>query len=123
MEIFDVTETDPSLLVTDDLGVNYIDENMILSPAKSTSSLKSRHCSGPATFNRQRHSSDSAFNSRTFPRNKVRKTSVEIPNFRGTVQCFTPLTYIHNHYDLVGDLGSDDMDTDTFSDPEADWVE
>ena len=83
MEIFDVTETDPSLLIADDLGVNYTDEDMILSPAKSTSSLKSRHRSGPATFNRQRHSSDFAFNSRTFPRNRVRKTSIGTPNFRG----------------------------------------
>ena len=125
MEIFDVTETDPSLLVTDDLGVNYTDENMIISPAKSTSSHKSRHCSGPAAFNRQRRSSESAFNSRTFPRNRVRKTSSETPNFRGKIQCFTHWLDIKDHYDLVGDLESDDdgMDTDTFSDPEADWVE
>ena len=90
MEIFDVTETDPSLLGADDLGVNYTDENMILPPVNSTSSLKSRHRSGPATFNRQRHSSDSAFNSKTFPRNRDRKTSIETPNFRGKYQCFTP---------------------------------
>ena len=83
MEIFDVTDTDPSLLVADDLGVNYTDEDMIISPAKSTTSLKSRHQSGPPTFNRQRHSSDSAFNSKTFPRNRDQKTSIETPNFRG----------------------------------------
>ena len=96
MEIFDVTETDPCLLVTDNLGVNYEDENMILSPAKSTSSLKSRHYSGPAAFKRQRHSSDSAFNSILFPHNRARKTSVDTPHFRGTFLHYYSLYYIQD---------------------------
>jgi len=104
MEIFDVTETDPSILVNDELGVNYTEENMLLSPSKTNPNLKSRHCSGPSSFNRQRHSSDSASNSRTFPR--TRKGSMQSVNFR------------------VGNLDSDEeyMDADSFSDPEADWV-
>ena len=81
MEIFDVTETDPSLLVNDDLGVNYNDENLIISP--STSNPHLRHSSGPASINRQRHSSDSAFISRKIPTEQIRKTSIETPNFRG----------------------------------------
>eukprot|EP00091_Calanus_sinicus_P001585 TRINITY_DN11596_c0_g1_i1.p1 TRINITY_DN11596_c0_g1~~TRINITY_DN11596_c0_g1_i1.p1 ORF type:complete len:313 (-),score=77.49 TRINITY_DN11596_c0_g1_i1:83-1021(-) len=107
MEIFDVTETDPSLLVNDDLGVNYTDENLMFPPAKATSNPHSRHSSGPASLNRQRHSSDSAFIARTIPKDQKRKNSVEIPNFR------------------VGDLTSDDedMNTESFSDPEADWVQ
>ena len=83
MEIFDVTETDPSLLVNDDLGVNYTDENLIISPSKATSNPHSRHSSGPASINRQRHSSDSAFISRKMPTEQRRKTSIETPNFRG----------------------------------------
>ena len=83
MEIFDVTETDPSLLVNDDLGVNYTDENLIIPRSKSTSNPHSRHSSGPASLNRQRHSSDSAFISRKMPNEPIRKASFDTPNFRG----------------------------------------
>jgi len=102
MEIFDVTETDPSLLVNDDLGINYSDENLILSPSKATSSPRLRHSSGSSTWPRQRHASDSAF-IKKLGKDRSRKTSVEIPNFR------------------VGDLDAEDEDMQNFSDPEADW--
>ena len=83
MEIFDVTETDPSLLVNDDLGVNYTDEHLITSPSKATSTNHLRHSSGPSSLNRQRHSSDSAFISRKIATEHIRKTSIDTPNFRG----------------------------------------
>ena len=88
MEIFDVTETDPSLLVNDDLGVNYTDENLITSSSQATSNPPLRHSSGPASLNRQRHSSDSAFTSRT------RKTSIETPNFRGLLSKYRHTLHI-----------------------------
>ena len=82
MEIFDVTETDPALLVNDDLGVNYTMDNLFAN-SKSTSSPHRRHFSGPASFSRQRHSSDSAFVSRRIQNTSKRKNSLGTPNFRG----------------------------------------
>ena len=81
MEIFDVTEAGPTILVNDELGVNYTEENMLFFPSKTNRILKSRHCSGPSSFNRQRHSSDSTSNLRTFPR--IRKGSMQSAHFRG----------------------------------------
>ena len=97
MEIFDVTETDPSLLVNDDLGVNYSDENLIFSPSKATSSPRLRHSSGSSTWPRQRHASDSAF-IKNLGKDRSRKTSVEIPNFRGN-DCINASQF--DHFQLV----------------------
>ena len=55
MEIFDVSETDPSLLVGDQLGVNYDLEQVIRPNAFSCDNLLALH---PA---RHRHSSEPAF--------------------------------------------------------------
>ena len=78
MEIFDVTQTDPSLLVGDDLGVNYSQEQVI---SQSDSDLRPPGQSQGHT--RHRHSSDSAFlknKMKTFQR----QTSYDRPLFGGT---------------------------------------
>merc|ERR1712029_717708 len=97
MEIFDVTQTDPSLLVGDDLGVNYSQEQVI---SQSDSDLRPPGQSQGHT--RHRHSSDSAFlknKMKTFQR----QTSYDRPLFG---------------------VGTDEESGDAynFSDPEADWI-
>jgi hypothetical protein len=47
MEIFDVTQTDPALLVTDNLGIQYSQEDQLL-PNDSVARL--RHSSGPSSL-------------------------------------------------------------------------
>ena len=64
MEIFDVTQTDPQLLVGDELGVNYSEDQVILSHTRSTGDIQG---SG-AQSGRHRHHSDSA----AFLQNKMR---------------------------------------------------
>jgi len=100
MEIFDVTQTDPFLLVSDDLGVNYTSENLLMhtllssSDLKSTSNSRLRHLSGPAAASRQRHSSDSAFTYNKHPNRRSRKISLGTTQFK------------------VGDGESDNEETD-----------
>ena len=56
MEIFDVTQTDPQLLVGDELGVNYTEDQVILSHIRSTGDIQG----GSGQSGRHRHHSDSA---------------------------------------------------------------
>ena len=83
MEIFDVSETDPSLLVGDQLGVNYDLEQVIRPNAFSCDNLQALH---PA---RHRHSSEPAFvKSRTRHHSgpvtaTVTPTSALSPMFKG----------------------------------------
>ena len=83
MEIFDVSETDPSLLVGDQLGVNYDLEQVIRPNAFSCDNLLALH---PA---RHRHSSEPAFvKSRTRHHSgpvtaTVTPTSALSPMFKG----------------------------------------
>lgn len=47
MEIFDVTQTDPSLLVTDSMGVQYSQDDQVLLHDSLT---RLRHSSGPSAL-------------------------------------------------------------------------
>jgi hypothetical protein len=54
MEIFDVTQTDPALLVTDNMGIQYTQEDQLL-PNDSVTRL--RHSSGPSLPSKGRRNS------------------------------------------------------------------
>jgi len=122
MEIFDVTQTDPSLLVGDDLGVNYSQDQVI---SQSDSDLRPHGQSQGHT--RHRHSSDSAFlknKMKTFQR----QTSYDRPLFGGTTKSNLFIALYNFNLNVVGN-GEEDDETDeesgdayNFSDPEADWI-
>ena len=82
MEIFDVTQADPSLLLGDELGVNYSPDHVTQPSHGHSATDLSSPSSGHPT--RHRHSSDSAF-----LRNKMRQgsfsrqTSFDKPLFGG----------------------------------------
>merc|ERR1719278_243763 len=65
MEIFDVTQTDPSLLVSDSMGIQYSMDDQVL-PNDCVSRL--RHSSGPSTPGRARHPSAPTTTNRGFER-------------------------------------------------------
>ena len=76
MEIFDVTQTDPQLLVGDELGVNY-SEDQVISHTRSTGDMQASGQPG-----RHRHHSDSAFLQNRM-RSFKRQASFDAPLFGG----------------------------------------
>jgi len=101
MEIFDVTQTDPQLLVGDELGVNY-SEDQVISHTRSTGDIQ-----GGVQTGRHRHHSDSAF-----LQNRMR-------SFKRQASFDAPLFGVGD-----GNESDEESDTDTcnYSDPEADWI-
>ena len=84
MEIFDVTQTDPELLVGDALGVNYSEDQVLghtlshtLSHTRSSGDIE-----GSVHTGRHRHSSDSAFLQNRM-RSFKRQSSHDAPLFGG----------------------------------------
>ena len=128
MEIYDVSETDPALLVGDQLGVNYDLDQVIRPNAFSCDNLLALH---PA---RHRHSSEPAFAKSRARHHSgpvtmaVTPTSPVSPIFKGdhTFLC-QPSDLSNTNILLVGDNDTDDDSDDethchNYSDPESDWV-
>ena len=128
MEIFDVSETDPSLLVGDQLGVNYDLDQVIRPQAFSCDNLlalntgRHRHSSEPAfAKSRARHHSGPVTMA-------LSTTNPVSPIFKGeeTSLC-QPSDLSNTNILLVGDHDTDDDSDDeahchNYSDPESDWV-
>ena len=115
MEIYDVSRADASLLVSDQLGVNYLPDQVIRPNTLSCDNLAqpSLH---PA---RLRHSSEPLR-----VRSKMRHYSgpgQSVTTFRGTTVL---QELVMQTFPSVGDSdeSGDDTQCDNHSDPEADWV-
>jgi len=113
MEIFDVTQADPSLLIGDELGVNYGPEQVVRSPpGHSSASDLSQSGVNTGHETRHRHSSDSAF----LRPNKMR--DIRHGSFSRQTSLDKPLFGVGTGDDSDEESG----ETQNYSDPEADWI-
>ena len=110
MEIFDVTETDPSLLVLTDQDVHY--------PMSSTSSSRSRHFSAPSLTHHRRNSSTLQAISHNLVPSRIHDIETRISNkFKGDNNV---IPQSDNYFQILGFNG--DTDHDGFSDPESEQI-
>jgi len=109
MEIFDVSETDPSLLVGDQLGVNYDLDQVIRPQAFSCDNLLALN---PG---RHRHSSEPAF-----AKSRARHHSGPVTMALSTTNPVSPIFKVGDHD--TDDDSDDEAHCHNYSDPESDWV-